>query len=66
MPKPMSQMQAAGRLKIMKPGDKFSVETNKDRITLLKVAKTLRAAGYMSFQIITKEQEKGGYLIVAV
>lgn len=62
----MSQMEAASRLKSLKPGKPFEVTSNKDRITLLKVAKTLRAAGHMDFQVITKANENGGFTIHAV
>lgn len=62
----MSEVEAASRLKKLKSGQNFSVKSNKDRIMLLKVAKTLRAAGYLEFQIITKSNGNGGFIIVAV
>lgn len=64
--KPMNQTEAAQRIRAMKSGKQFTATSNKDRILLLKVAKTLRAAGVIEFQIITKSDGNGGFLIVAV
>lgn len=62
--KPLHQKEAIQKLKAMKPGQQFTVETSKDRATLLNAANTLRMAGIIEFQLITRKIEDG-FLIVA-
>lgn len=62
--KRMCQQEAIHKLKAMKPGDQFTVETSRDRATLLNAANTLRMAGTIEFQLITRKIEDG-FLIVA-
>lgn len=62
----MSQMEIAQRLKGMKRGGEFSVGTNKERIIALNVAKVLRNAGTIDFQIVTRKNENNGFTIAAI
>lgn len=62
----MSQVEAASRIRAMKLGEQFTASTNKDRIVLLKVAKTLKAAGIIEFQIVTRDDGNGGFTVVAI
>jgi hypothetical protein len=62
----MKRLTLAARIRAMKIGDTFSVETGGERAKILAVAKTLRDAGVIDFLMHTKPSEKGGFSATAV
>lgn len=60
----MSSLEAANRIRALKPGEQFRVKTNKDRVTILKAAKLLRNAGIIEFDVFSK-LDNGEFKIVA-
>lgn len=62
----MPQMEAVQKLKAMKPGQQFTVDSKRDRATLLNTAKTLRNAGVIEFQLVTRANDSGGFIIAAI
>lgn len=56
----------ARRIKGLRKGKSFDVTSKSDRTIAIQVATTLRATGGIDFQIITKENDNGGFTIFAV
>lgn len=59
-------MTIAAKIKAMKVGQNFTVQTETERQTASKDAKTLRRAGVIDFDIVTKAIEGGGWKVSAI
>ncbi|MDE2105443.1 MAG: hypothetical protein KGL39_49910 [Patescibacteria group bacterium] len=63
----MSQeLNLAQKIKAMKVGHSFTVKTEYERQKATRAAKTLRDAGIINFEIITKADENGGFKVAAI
>lgn len=61
----LSRTEIAKRLRAMKEGHQFRVGTSKERVAVNQLAKDFFRAGYMDFQVFTKKQNDGTFLVVA-
>ena len=50
----------------MRPGSKFYVDTNSERIQASQIGKTLKMAGVIDFDIFTRKQDDGKYVVAAI
>lgn len=53
------ELTLAQKVRNIKIGEPFTVATEKDRQRVLRVAKSLKDAGFIDFDIVTKRCEEG-------
>lgn len=58
-------LSIAAKIRKMKVGDQFIAADKPERESALRHAKTLREAGVIDFQIVTRQQE-GSFVVVAI
>ena len=53
------ELNFAARIRSMKVGESFIVKTEKERVSVCRISKTLRSAGVIDFEVVTRANEKG-------
>jgi len=58
-------LNIAAKIKALKIGQSFTVKTKSERENVCRIAKNLRDAGAIEFDIVTRENS-GGYKVAAI
>jgi len=61
----MSELELAQKMKSLKVGQQFMVKEKRERNAAIRVYNTLKNAGYISFQITTRQCDEG-FKVVAI
>lgn len=56
----------ARRIKAMSRGESFVVPNVGERTLVVQAAASLKAIGAIDFKVITRENERGGFTVVAI
>jgi len=62
----MKRLTLASRIRKMKIGEVWTLDTPGERAKVLAISKNLRDAGVIDFQITTKPLPKGGFVAIAM
>ena len=60
------EMQLAQMIRALKPGQNFQVKTESERQKVLRIGKSLKDAGVIAFDIITKKNEDSTFKVAAI
>ena len=55
----------ADRIRQLKPGKSFTVQTESERVQALTAARTMRDCGVVNFHIYTQAAKRGGFKVIA-
>ncbi len=62
----MKEIPLANKIRNLKQGQSFQVATESERQKVNRMVKTLKECGYLSLQIITRSDGKGGFTVAAI
>ncbi len=60
------QLNFASKIRALKTGTSFTVKTETERQEASRAGKTLKKAGVIEFDIVTKANEGGGFKVAAI
>ena len=60
------EIELAAKIRKLKPADGFTVPDESQRQKVCRIAKTLKDAGIVSFDVSTRKNEGGGFRVVAL